>query len=308
VNGRSQARAATKPSPTRLEAKAGAKRADAKDVAKRADAKDVAKRADANDVAKRADAKDGAKRADAKDGAKRADAKDGAKRAKTEMYRRLILEAAEQVLSERGYDEAKIQEIAQHAGIALGTLYSVFPGKTEIYGAIQEQRGQEILERIQRAIHGHEGVVDACKRGIDAYVRALAERPAFLRMHLREGLSWTSRSSLRSGEEVATWERGMALAITLLQAGIDRGYLHAESRPELVLKMIVATHQVQLQDWLERGGKAEEIEPLIARMQHHFVRAFVRAAEPFAASGSDTKSEPREPHSFEREERASTRA
>jgi len=204
------------------------------------------------------------------------DPKDGVKRAKLDMYRRLILEAAEQVFAEHGYDDAKMQDIAQGAGIALGTLYTVFPGKTEIYEAIQALRGREILESIFPALQGHDGVVDACKRGIDAYVRALVARPAFLRMHLRDGLSWTDPASLRSGEEVATWERGMELAVRLLQAGIEQGFLHAESRPELLLKMLVAAHQVQLQDWLDRGARTQDIDALIASMQHHFVRAFVR--------------------------------
>lgn len=201
--------------------------------------------------------------------------KEGAKRAKAEMYRRLILEAAEEVFAQHGFDEAKMQDIAQGAGIALGTLYSVFPGKSEIYAAIQEQRGREMIEGIYAAIQGHDGVVDACQRGIDAYVRVLVERPHFLRMHLREGLSWTDPSALRSGVEVATWERGMSLAVDLLKMGIERGYLYP-SRPELVLKMMVATHQVQLSDWLARGARANEVDELIADMQQHFVRAFVR--------------------------------
>jgi AcrR family transcriptional regulator len=209
-------------------------------------------------------------------GDKRAEAKSGAKRARADMYRRLILDAAEQVLAERGYEEAKMQEIAQRAGIALGTLYTVFPGKSEINAAIQEQRGREILERIYRSIQGYSGVVDACERGIDAYVRALVERPSFLRMHLRDGLSWTSPGSDWSGEELATWERGVSLAVGLLQAGIERGFLYAESRPEVLLKMMVAAHQVQLQDWLERGADGQEVDALITRMQHHFVRAFVQ--------------------------------
>lgn len=201
--------------------------------------------------------------------------KHGAKRARADMYRRLILDAAEQVFAEHGYDLAKIQDIAQRSGIALGTLYTVFPGKTEIYAAIQEQRGREILERIYAGIQGHDSVVDACKRGIDAYVRALAERPQFLRMHLRDGLSWTDPSALRSGEELATWERGTGLAVSLLRAGIESGFLQADNRPEVLLKMLVAAHQVQLGDWVERGAKADEIAPLIERMQQHFVRAFV---------------------------------
>jgi len=205
----------------------------------------------------------------------RVNPKAGVKRAKAEMYKKLILEAAEQVFALHGYDESKIQDIAQSAGIAPGTLYTVFPGKVEIYGAIQEQRGREMIETIYRAIQGYDGVVDACRRGIDAYVRMLAGRPAFLRMHLRDGLSWTDPNARRVGEEVATLERGMSLAVNLLQAGIERGLLYGESRPEVVLKMMVAAHQVQLQDWLDRGADPGEIDALISRMQNHFVRAFV---------------------------------
>jgi AcrR family transcriptional regulator len=223
--------------------------------------------------------------------------KDGAKRAKAEMYRRLILDAAERVFAEHGFDEAKMQDIAQGAGIALGTLYTVFPGKTEIYAVIQEQRGREILESIYRAIQGYDGVVDACSRGIDAYVRVLADKPYFLRMHLRDGVSWTDPKTLRSGEEVATLERGMSLAVSLLQIGIDRGYLQGDIRPDVLLKMMVAMHQVQLQDWVDRGAAPGEIDGLIRQMQQHFVRAFVlsdvakpagRAAKKLTDEAQDT--------------------
>jgi AcrR family transcriptional regulator len=212
--------------------------------------------------------------------------KDGVKRAKADMYRRLILDAAERVFAEHGYDEAKIQDIAQGAGIALGTLYSVFPGKTEIYAAIQEQRGQEILQGVQRAVQAQEGVIDTCKRGIDAYVRTLIARPYYLRMHLREKLSWADPSTLRTGVEVATWERGISLAVSLLEAGIARGFLYGESRADVLLKMMIAAHQVQLADWLERGADPAEVTALIERMQRHFVRAFV--CDPDALSPAQT--------------------
>jgi AcrR family transcriptional regulator len=215
--------------------------------------------------------------------------KTSAKLAKAEMYRKLIVEAAEQVFAERGYDEAKMQDIALASGIALGTLYTVFPGKVELYGAIQEQRGREMIEGIYRAIQGYDGVIDACTRGIDAYVRVLVERPAFLRMHLRDGLSWTDPGARRSGEELATLERGMSLAVSLLEVGVERGYLHGESRPEVILKMMVAAHQVQLQDWLDRGADQDEVGLLIERMQQHFVRAFVVRSSASKARGKTAK-------------------
>ncbi len=205
--------------------------------------------------------------------------KDSLKRARAEMYRGLILEAAEAEFAGHGFDNAKMQNIAQGAGIALGTLYGVFPGKTEIYDAVQELRGREILTHITGAIQGHTDFPAVALRGIEAYVRYLVERPHYLQMHLREGLSWTDRAVLRSGEQVATWEQGVKLATTLLKLGIERGLLYADNAPELQIKMLISVHQVQLRDWLDRGAHVAEVPTLIERMQQHFLRAFVRESK-----------------------------
>jgi AcrR family transcriptional regulator len=203
--------------------------------------------------------------------------KDVAKRAKAEAYRRLLLESAERVFAEHGFEAAKIQDITQAAGLSLGTLYTVFPGKTEIYAAVQTQRGAEILGEIQAAMREHEDLLERALRGIAAYVGALVARPHYLRMHLREGLSWTQRAFLRTGPEVEYWERGIALARGLLEHGIAAGFFQPDDPPEVLLKMMIASHQVQLQDWLDRGAARGEIDALIARMQGYFRRAFVRA-------------------------------
>lgn len=211
-------------------------------------------------------------------------AKDTAKRAKADAYRRVIVDAAERVFAEHGFEAAKIQDIAQAAGLSLGTLYTVFPGKAEIYSAIQKQHGQAVLSEISAAVVRVDGELAAALAGIEAYVRCLSSRPHYLRMLLREGLSWTQRSWLRTGDEVATWERGMTLAVSLLRAGVERGFFYAENSPDVLLKMIIAAQQVQLADWLERGADPHEVADLIVRMQAYFQRAFVREPEPARAS------------------------
>jgi len=211
--------------------------------------------------------------------APKASARDTAKRAKADAYRRVIADAAQKVFAEHGYEAAKIQDIAQEAGLSLGTLYTVFPGKAEIYSAIQREHGQAVLLEISSAVARMHGELEAALAGIDAYVRCLVARPHYLRMLLREGLSWTQRSWLRTGEEIATWERGMTLAVSLLRAGIERGFLHGDNPPDVLLKMIVAAQQVQLADWLDRGASPHEVEALIGRMQTYFRRAFVHRSE-----------------------------
>jgi AcrR family transcriptional regulator len=207
-------------------------------------------------------------------------AKDTAKRAKAEAYRRLIADAAQRVFAEHGFEAAKIQDIAQGAGLSLGTLYSVFPGKNEIYVAIRALHGQQVVREVGEALSGQQNALEATLRGIDSYVRCLVRRPYYLRMILREGLSWTQRSWLRTGEEIATWEQGLTLAVALLRAGIERGLLYGDNSPDVLLKMMIASQQVQLLDWVERGADGAEIDALIARMQDHFRRAYVRTDAP----------------------------
>lgn len=47
--------------------------------------------------------------------------------------RELILEAAEEVFSEKGFFQAKVEEIAIEAGVGKGTVYEYFSSKEEVF-------------------------------------------------------------------------------------------------------------------------------------------------------------------------------
>ena len=60
----------------------------------------------------------------------------------------LILQAAEEVLMEKGYHETSIDEIASRVGIAKGTVYLHFPSKEDLVIAIFERDMQQLLQYI----------------------------------------------------------------------------------------------------------------------------------------------------------------
>ena len=64
----------------------------------------------------------------------------------------LILQAAEEVLMERGYYETSIDEIAARVGIAKGTVYLHFPSKEDLVIAIFERDMQQLLQNIYTAM------------------------------------------------------------------------------------------------------------------------------------------------------------
>ncbi len=75
-----------------------------------------------------------------------------------------ILEAARKVFAEKGFSEATVDEIAEAAGLAKGTLYLYFPSKKEIYLAALKNGVVELAEATRKnmeAAGGTRGKVHA---------------------------------------------------------------------------------------------------------------------------------------------------
>ena len=64
----------------------------------------------------------------------------------------LILQASEEILLEKGYQDASMDEIAARVGIAKGTLYLHFASKEDLVIALLEREMQTFLKVIEDAI------------------------------------------------------------------------------------------------------------------------------------------------------------
>jgi AcrR family transcriptional regulator len=63
----------------------------------------------------------------------------------------VILEAAEEVASQRGLEATSTAAIAERAGVAVGTLYNYFPDRDALIAALFKHRREELLPRIAAA-------------------------------------------------------------------------------------------------------------------------------------------------------------
>ena len=85
-----------------------------------------------------------------------------------ESKRELIMDAAIQVFSRKGYHHSKMEEIAVEAGIGKGTIYEYFPGKLQLLQEIMEQSyrlydrsfgsimaGGTLEDKLEALIRGH---------------------------------------------------------------------------------------------------------------------------------------------------------
>ena len=63
-----------------------------------------------------------------------------------------IAAAAEQVFAERGVHDARMEEIAARAGVAVGTVYNHFEDRDALLASLLEKRRAELAARLDRAL------------------------------------------------------------------------------------------------------------------------------------------------------------
>lgn len=194
-----------------------------------------------------------------------------AQQARQGLYRDLILEAAEATFAEAGVEGAKMEEIAEAAGLSLGTIYSVFRGKGGIVEALHEARLRDLLQGAVEAARGLREPLEMLIAGVRAYAEYFLAHPDYLRMYLAEGSSWGMPVPGRTTRGAA-WKEGHAMQERLFRRGIESGVFHAGD-PDRMARTMVAMQQVRLADWL-MDGMQDSPETIVAEMELQLRRAF----------------------------------
>jgi AcrR family transcriptional regulator len=201
--------------------------------------------------------------------------KENVRRARAELYRQLVLEAAEKRFAEKGFDATRMEDVAADSGLSLGTLYSVFSGKPDLMRAVQTTRNREILALAAAAAGREGGPLARLLAAVRAYVEFFASHPEYLQIHLRGGHAWgLAGAGSRSRSQAHAWDEGIDLYARLFEAGIAAGVFQPGD-PRLLARMMIAMQQVQLADWVERGMPGD-LEALLAGVEAQLHRAFGR--------------------------------
>ncbi|EHR63863.1 TetR/AcrR family transcriptional regulator [Saccharomonospora cyanea] len=92
--------------------------------------------------------------------------------ARLDATRGVILDAAVELLSERGYTGCSMAAVAERAGVGTGTVYRHFPGKAELVAELFTHVVTREVQAVERAAEAHEHAADR----VLAVVRTFAWR------------------------------------------------------------------------------------------------------------------------------------
>lgn len=148
--------------------------------------------------------------------------------------RELIIDAAEQVISQRGFENATMDEIAEQAELGKGTLYLYFKNKLSIYMSMSE-RGSRLLneEMAQVLTMDLSGLKMIEKLGM-IYLNFIQNNPHYFQaFNYYEGIA---DETLAKSEIACRCEQNARQAMTYIvrsiQIGMQDGSINDEYDPK----------------------------------------------------------------------------
>ena len=95
---------------------------------------------------------------------------------------RRVLEAAALEFGERGYHDAAITGITQRAGVALGTFYTYFDSKEEVFRALVRDMSHATRQHVAEAARGAPDRLTAERLGLEAFIAFVRQRRELYRI------------------------------------------------------------------------------------------------------------------------------
>ena len=187
-----------------------------------------------------------------------------------EKTREKLLAAARQVFVEQGYHDAKVEDIAERAGVGKGTFYLYFEDKRAIFEELVDGLFERLAASILR-VDSRADIAAQVRHNIRAVIAVLLAEPEVTRILLSyaEGLDPTFLKKIQS-----FYENMRRLIEETTREGQRMGIV-AKGDPRLFALWSIGAMKEVLMDWAVHGTerpREELVDALFSLAQSGFLR------------------------------------
>jgi TetR/AcrR family transcriptional regulator len=137
-----------------------------------------------------------------------------------DLGREQLLDAAEEVFGRRGYHDATLKEVAELAEFSVGSVYSFFDNKDDLFLHVFRRRGDAFITGLATTIVTQDPAVDRLRDLVGFEVGFFRRHPHFGRLYLRmSSVGLALPDTATDGQSVAGLQRAMALQASVFAAG-----------------------------------------------------------------------------------------
>lgn len=153
-----------------------------------------------------------------------------------------LLEAAEQVFGELGWETASIVRITERAGVSQGTFYRYFVSKQAVFDELMADLNRRVRHSMAAGAASGRTRIEVERGGFEGFFRFTAEHPALYRV-IRQA-EFASPAALR--EHYERIAQGYAAA---LADAMDRGEI-ARADPEVLAYALMGIGELIGMRWI----------------------------------------------------------
>jgi len=153
----------------------------------------------------------------------------------SEERRHQILNAAEGVFSEKGFDQARMEDIAEETGLSKGTLYLYFKGKDDLIIAILDRIFQYEFKEMEKLVEADHPALDSIRQFTELAIKDISNMLRLLPIAY-EFLALAFRNRYVQRAFKMYFNRYLDILVPIVQRGIDAG----EFRPVDAIEVAVA--------------------------------------------------------------------
>jgi AcrR family transcriptional regulator len=189
----------------------------------------------------------------------------GRRERKKRELRRKIYEAAFELFLEKGFEETTVEEIAERADVAKGTVFNYFPRKTSFLAAVADDWTSRLVEELG-PVEGWSGTTrEKLERAFLFLTDLAVQNPGLSRLAFFESLrhmhSPWNEGRITDEEPVRQF---LAISRCVLRQGQLSGEIRPDVEPEHAATLIESAFYRTLVHWLQEGGSVDGLHDEIS--------------------------------------------
>ncbi len=175
-----------------------------------------------------------------------------------EQFRcRAIRDAAMRVVARKGFDHVTVQDIADEAGIAKGTVYLYFKSREDILEKTMTFSFEDFHERIREAIDAGGAFAEVIERVVRTQLEFFEERQEFFRLYL----VMAEPLGERRLKKHAAYRTHIARLTALIESALESGEARREPAERVAIVVASTIRDITLQRLTEKTPRplAEDV-------------------------------------------------
>ncbi|HEX3700190.1 MAG TPA: TetR/AcrR family transcriptional regulator [Phenylobacterium sp.] len=187
----------------------------------------------------------------------------GGRQAQKEATRTRVLAAARELFDTQGYQGTTIREIARHAHVSVGSVFTCYASKGEILSQVMEERLEGFYAELDRMVpHLRGSTADRLRSIYAIFFSVEAPRTRLFLSHIAAAYDWTLPPT---AQPYGRNERVRSLLLETITKGIEIGDVDPQANLAGFVELLIAAYAWTYRLVVTEGADAKAMTEVMDR-------------------------------------------